>query len=362
MKTDFLIIGQGLAGSLLSWELIRRGRRVLVVDRDESETASKVAAGLITPLAGNRFNLPDLLPARLKEAQRCYWEIEEETGSRLFHHRRILRLFQNSAERETWEQRLASNPDEYDPFHEPLAVDPSIANAPWGGFEMKGGGWLDVPAFLDVTQQMLLERASYAIGRVRPEQVRRSNGEILWKNVRARGAIFCQGWQGEGNRFFDWVKFNSAAGDILTGELEPLPPRSDREAEADSRVLNSGGWLIPLGGDRVRAGSTYRHEFDESDLLSGSGGDEGRNEVLAKIERLTPRRFSLETHRAAIRPIIHRSRPFLGQHPTEPGIYFFNGLGSKGVLNGPSHARELADLILDGKPVRAEADVCSLKV
>ncbi|HHH13042.1 MAG TPA: FAD-dependent oxidoreductase, partial [Thiolapillus brandeum] len=29
---DFLVLGQGLAGSLLAWRLLRRGRRVLVMD------------------------------------------------------------------------------------------------------------------------------------------------------------------------------------------------------------------------------------------------------------------------------------------------------------------------------------------
>ena len=32
MKVDYLIIGQGLAGSTLAIELLRRGRSVLVVD------------------------------------------------------------------------------------------------------------------------------------------------------------------------------------------------------------------------------------------------------------------------------------------------------------------------------------------
>ncbi|MEQ1740807.1 MAG: NAD(P)-binding protein, partial [Methyloglobulus sp.] len=32
MQTDFLIIGQGLAGSLLAWALMQRGCKVVVVD------------------------------------------------------------------------------------------------------------------------------------------------------------------------------------------------------------------------------------------------------------------------------------------------------------------------------------------
>ena len=51
---DFLIIGQGLAGSLLAWELIKRKQQVIIVDNGEIN-ASQVAAGLINPVTGMRF-------------------------------------------------------------------------------------------------------------------------------------------------------------------------------------------------------------------------------------------------------------------------------------------------------------------
>ncbi len=51
---DFLIVGQGLAGSLLAWELMQRGAKVLIVDNG-MPNASQVAAGLINPITGMRF-------------------------------------------------------------------------------------------------------------------------------------------------------------------------------------------------------------------------------------------------------------------------------------------------------------------
>ena len=67
MQVDFLIVGQGLAGSLLAQELLRRGRTVHVVDDHWKSSASQVAAGLMTPLTGRRFTLtkdyPELFAA-----------------------------------------------------------------------------------------------------------------------------------------------------------------------------------------------------------------------------------------------------------------------------------------------------------
>ncbi|HBA65740.1 MAG TPA: FAD-dependent oxidoreductase, partial [Methylococcaceae bacterium] len=54
MDIDFLIVGQGLAGSLLAFELIQRNAQVMVVD-DGRENASEVAAGLINPVTGIRL-------------------------------------------------------------------------------------------------------------------------------------------------------------------------------------------------------------------------------------------------------------------------------------------------------------------
>ena len=59
MQVDFLIIGQGLSGSFLSWYLLRGGASFIVVDENKINTASKVAAGLINPVTGRSgvFNM-----------------------------------------------------------------------------------------------------------------------------------------------------------------------------------------------------------------------------------------------------------------------------------------------------------------
>ncbi|HIL40306.1 MAG TPA: FAD-binding protein, partial [Methylococcales bacterium] len=46
MNVDHLIIGQGLAGSLLGYRLIQAGRRIVIID-PAKENASRIAGGLI---------------------------------------------------------------------------------------------------------------------------------------------------------------------------------------------------------------------------------------------------------------------------------------------------------------------------
>src|SRR6188768_1512417 len=105
MPPEFVIVGQGLAGTALAWALLRRGRRVLVIDREGGGSSSRVAAGLITPVTGKRlaksWRWDELYPA----AVAFYRAIEAETRSAFFHQRPALRLFANEAERDEFRRR-----------------------------------------------------------------------------------------------------------------------------------------------------------------------------------------------------------------------------------------------------------------
>src|SRR4051812_43663786 len=97
---EFVIVGQGLAGTALAWALLRRGRRVLVIDRERTDSASRLAAGLVTPVTGKRlarsWRWDELYPA----ACAFYRTVEAETGTTLFHQRPALRLFADEPERD----------------------------------------------------------------------------------------------------------------------------------------------------------------------------------------------------------------------------------------------------------------------
>ncbi|MEQ1824074.1 MAG: hypothetical protein ABL949_16310, partial [Fimbriimonadaceae bacterium] len=49
--------------------------------------------------------------------------------------------------------------------------------------------------------------------------------------------------------------------------------------------------------------------------------------------------------------IIKRSQIYMGRHPVFLDIVYFNGLGSKGVINAPSHTLALVEHLLGGKPI-----------
>lgn len=344
MKIDYLIVGQGLAGSLIAWQLLERGKRILVVDRDEEVTSSKVAAGLVTPLTGLRPGITPAFEERLLTAKKFYWDAEETTGARFFYHLPIAKLFRDETEAEAW---LSSDTSEGKPLHPylaPLGLTPGLLHSEHGGLKMNGGGWLNVPVFLEATRQHLLERAAYAIGRVNADEVTTSQTSAHWRNIEASKIIFAEGWRSRSNRFFDWIKMHSALGDILEVRIPALTGLSE--------IVNRGAWLLPLGGDRFKTGSNYRHN-----VTSTIPDETGRTGISGKLKTVTPLPFEIIGHQCAVRPIIRRSQIFCGIHPAYPTIAYFNGLGSKGVVNGPWHAARLAAHFIDSEPLPQEADI-----
>ena len=93
MQVDFLIVGQGLAGSLLAQELRRRGRTVHVVDDGWKSASSQVAAGLMTPLTGRRFTLTKDYPELFAAAQ------ERLTARGVFRPTSVYRMFVDDEQR-----------------------------------------------------------------------------------------------------------------------------------------------------------------------------------------------------------------------------------------------------------------------
>ena len=83
MTNDYLVIGQGLCGTFLSYYLLKAGKSVIVIDENKAHTASKVASGVINPVTGRRivrtWRIEELLPFALK----AYKKLENEFGQSL---------------------------------------------------------------------------------------------------------------------------------------------------------------------------------------------------------------------------------------------------------------------------------------
>lgn len=315
---DYLVVGQGLAGTVFAWTAIARGKRVLVVDREDEITSSKVAAGIVNPFTGAklkrswRFN--DFWPVARDFYRNC------EAGN--WSERPLIRLFWDSEQAAGWQDRQL--PDDF---------DQAKFDCRFGGFETPESGRLDVAEFLRQSRERFAAIDSYR------------QGEITEPNeFEARFFVFCQGFEGSRNPLFANVPLRPGKGEILDLRIPNLD---------EPRIVNRGKkWLLPLGDSNFQAGSNF--VWDDLSLDPTAAG---RAEIESGLREMLKINFEITGARAAIRPMGFHGKPRLGRHPEFANVAFFNGLGSKGVLLAPFFARQLLDHLEDGKPLDSEVDI-----
>ncbi len=342
MRVDYLIIGQGLAGTALATVLIETGKRVLVVDDGHLSAASRAAAGIINPVTGKRLAKSWKADLLLPSALEFYREWEGRHGTKVFHARSVLRFLSPEQERRHWPRRLASGELEGYYSEEPAGVEPWV-RATGKPVEFHPAGYVDTGTFLAVSARELAGKGSLRREPFDCAQLRIENNGVCWRDVRAKKVIFCEGYKAARNPYFDWLPFTSSKGEILTLNAPRIPP---------TRILNNGKWLLPTSGGEVRVGATYAW-----DRLDERPTDTGKRELLGAYETLVNLPPEVIDHRAGVRSAVKDTKPVIGLHPGHSAIGIFNGLGSKGVLTAPCFARQFAAYLETGAPLDDEVDV-----
>lgn len=344
VQRDYLIVGQGLAGSLIALNLGRRGKSCIVVDDGHKHAASKVAAGLINPITGRRHALSwrflDCWNFLLKEYK--YWESELE--EKFFYPIPLFRGFKNEMEQRLFEDKLQLG--QYSEIELEYPVELPVLP----GFQSKGAfyrlkqtGYVDQKGFIEAARKKFLQEGCLIEATWTESGFTRTGKGVSWRGFSADHIIFSQGYLNDANPFFGKLPFRNVKGEILDLKI-------DQRLEAP--ILNLGKWLLPLSGGRFRAGATY-----DLNTLDQEPTSQGRNEILNGVSEMVDWEWDVENHRAGVRPALHDFKPVVGRHPWHGELIIFNGLGSKGALMAPLLANELADHLEEGTFLHPEADV-----
>ena len=345
-NTDLLIVGLGLAGGLLSWELIRRGRDLLVIDDNGTDSSSLAAAGLITPVTGKRLVMQPDAANLLAAAESLYHELAGHLGQRFLHPVPFLRLFGDVAEHDYFERRRRD--PAYSGFidREATAEDLAAFRAPCGGAWFKRTAYLDTSALIAQIGQELSAAGRLIVQRVDPAELTPAGGEIRWGNIRARRVVFCEGFQSIRNPWFAHLPWQAAKGEILHLEPDTPPPLPDA-------VVNWGKWLAPRADGSYRLGATYSWSSLDTRTTSSA-----REELLADLhDRVPGLRVRVIRQVAGVRPASRDRVPFLGHHRETAAVSVFNGFGAKGSLLIPWYMQRMADNLCDGTPLPEACDI-----
>lgn len=338
---DYLIIGQGLAGSLLSWELLKQGSSIHLLD-NQQENASQIAAGLINPVTGMRLVKSNDIDTLLPCAKQTYQELSQFFQQDFYIEKSMQRIIRSDKERLKFQQRTQDN--SYLEYLEPdIKSASSLIKAPLGIILQKQTGYLLTQKLLNCLKIYLQEKQSYQGVQFEYQDLQFNEG-ISWQGITAKKVIFCEGYQATHNPWFKYLPFQLAKGEILTLTSQQVLPTD---------MLNYGRWFIPLSKYQFRTGATF-----DNIVLDTKPSLQGKNTLLAALTQIMPTLDSatLVSQQANIRPTTLDKAAFIGQHPKHQNLYIFNGFGAKGSLQIPYYTQHFVQHLLHQTPIASQVN------
>lgn len=338
-----LVVGGGLAGSCLSFQLSQMGCKVTLVDSGIN-VSSRVAAGMINPLVFRRMTKSWRVDEFIPYAIDFYQSIERLTDSSFFHPVTIRRFFSSEQERGFWLQRQGT--DAYAAYmHEVSDEDETAvpyANQ-FGSGRVKNSFYLNTNTLLDVLQSFdsfVCRREAFDYNALNAETG-------LYKDESFDLIVFCEGYQSKNNPWFNYVPIDPTKGETLTIETEGL---------SQEESFNRKCFTLHIGGGQFRVGATYVWHTDNITIT-----EEGKELLLENLHYLTNEPFKIVNQQAGIRPTTADRRPFMGRHPHHEKLAIFNGLGTKGYLMAPLLAKEMAEYLINNQEINTECRLSRIK-
>lgn len=346
MKVDFLVVGQGLAGSAIAFELLAFNQTVMILNDETKPTSSKVAGGIFNPVTGKYLAETWLADTIFPYLKTYYKTLEEKFSSRFFSETNLYRPFANEQQKLQFLKILSErNSDKYvSARQEANEVYEKYVHNPLGGIYTTSAGWVDVPTVLEDFKNYFVDKNVYQATSFDYSLLQINDNQcVSYQGIEAKKIIFAEGFYGEKNPYFSWLPFNSVKGETLIVEFDEyqIP-----------EIINQGNWVLPINENKCRIGATY--VWHELDFIPTADGKRYLEERVAKFLKVP---YNVVTQEAGVRPATKDRRPFVGQHPAYSTLYIFNGFGTKGVSLIPYFAKELADNLLENKEIHAEATI-----
>lgn len=341
-----LIAGGGLAGSVLAYKARSRGLEVHRIFDPQVPSASAVAYGMLNPVH-IRNVVPSWKAAEFfPVAAGFYRSLGEVSGSDFYRETPVYHVLSGDDEAVLWRQNAESTSlvsfSSGDQVHYPSEA----LIQEYGCVKVDHAFFVDVPAMLAAID-VSLHDAIHISENLRYEEIQMQDGRWAYRGEVYDGIFFCEGSYVASNPYFKALPFRPCKGDVLTIHAPGLNIRD---------VVHHKIFLIPVGDDYYRAGSTY--DWDD---LSFRPSVSGRQTIEAALKKLIRTPYEITSHKAGVRPAIADRRPVAGEHPLHKGLFILNGLGSRGLIHVPLVADQLLDYFTEGKELMTELSVARFK-
>jgi len=328
---DFLIAGGGIAGLMLAAALSEQSANIVVVNDENANSSSSVAAGVIRPITGRRLVKTWMADELFPYAFKYYLEKENQCGKHFFSPLPIAEIYDSVKQKNDWNARSAeAGYSQYIGNEFKDGQMGSVVKAPYGGVLLKQTAVVDSAVLLQSLKELLISRGVRFISRkFHYDDFHISERMIEFEGITARILVFAEGWKAVENPWFKNLHLLPAKGELLIIECPELKP---------DYILSKGINIIPCRDNLFLAGSTYEWKFKDDHPTI-----EAKMQIEESLRKIIAVECRVVAHKAAIRPANQQRRPVTAIHPVYKNVMAFNGLGTKGFLLAPYFAQHMAE-------------------
>jgi glycine/D-amino acid oxidase-like deaminating enzyme len=342
MYFNFIIVGQGITGTFLSYYLQKNNLSFIIIDEPKTNTASKAAAGIINPITGRRLVKTWMIDELMNFAKNSYWQIEKQLNINCISETKIIDFFPTPQMRNAFLERFEEDPEYLKlPSNENDQRD--NFNYDFGYGEIEPVVLVNINEFLSAFRKKLSDENFLLEEHFDSNELKVSENKIQYKDISAYKIIFCDGIDSFSNPYFKNLPFAPNKGEALIAEIKEFP---------SNHIFKKGINIVPWKENLFWIGSSYQWEFSDDKPTENF-----RKQTESILRNWIKADLKIIEHFASVRPATLERRPLVGFHPIYKNVGILNGMGTKGCSLAPFFANQLVENIVNSLPLNADANI-----
>ncbi len=354
-SADVVVLGGGVIGCSVAYQLARRGVRVTVIDAGEmGAQASAAATGMLAPfkLLGGDDSYLGLQRASLALFPGLVHELEEVTGICIDYQQtgsvRLARVSQ-LARLEAWVAAWCSRGVDMSMLQggELARVEPALAPSYQVGVSLPSEAQVLAPAFAAALARAAALSGVHLFSGCQVVAVDRAGSRVVAVRTADGRVVGC------GSVVLAAGAWSGQVGGELFGLQVPVTPANGQSVElrqpdipVQHMVFGDGVYIAPKSGRRLYVGATH-----EDTGFTPTVTAQGTARLLEAACKLVPALAGCAVERAwaGLRPSTPDRRPVLGPAPGWENVALACGHNGFGVLLSAVTGQVIADLVTSGQ-------------
>jgi len=345
MLYDLIIVGQGIAGTVLYDHLKDKFKKILIISNTNFIDSTKVASGVYNPISLRRcvlsWKINQIMPTSLS----YYQKLQNQINKKIIFPLNIIKLFFNKSDLDMW--TVKQNNTEVGKYIKEIhnKTDYKYLNKNLGGAIISPSGYVDINLIREFFLNKMKEINIFLNEIFDYSRLKISSSVINYKNIQAKKIVFCEGDRGSLNPFFNKRMFNLCKGEVIT-----IKTAKDFVLK---HIISKEIFILPKKTNVFQIGSTYDRDYNSRDKTN-----QAKDFLINKLDKILNIDYKIISHKSSIRPTVIDRRPIIGSHKKHKNMYIFNGFGSKSVTLVPYFAKIFSHNLLLNKPMITEVSPC----